>query len=318
MKIAARTHPKLYDLCDRLKCSRPTAMGYLELLWGGTSDHAPAGDIGKFTDGAIARWCDWTGEPSEFVSALVASGWIDESETHRLLIHDWHEHCPSWLRSRFTRGGFRFATTDEARNSTGEPSPVRTDDPTGDATSKRTGDPTDDRTDTPTTSQAKPSPTKSSQATPSQAAFAESNAWTMAAAAASGFGLATARAKVERCRASGVPVEQVGAALDYWREHSGEFDGAGALGMKLDSMVPGQRVSDGWPKRTRRPTNGVDVGAECDAVRALCDSELEDLARQAFAGKQGLMANWREQGRKSGACVEAIAAFRIRSRNGGV
>jgi len=313
MKMGAKRHPKLDELRTRLNCSRPTAIGYLELLWDGVSEFAISGNVGKFSDGVIAKWCDWEGDASEFVSALVVSGWLDSHETHRLVVHDWHQHCPNWVRSKLKRSGLKFAseTSDPTYTPTSDPTYVATGETTSEATYTVTSDGT-----IPTTScQATPSPTTTT--TTARGEHAESNAWTMAAAAASKMGLATARVKVERCRDSGVPIEQVEAALDYWRSHREEFDGPGALGMKLDAMVPGQPADEGWPKRTRPVARSDDIWAECDAVRALGDDELDGLAAAAFKGKLGLQTNWREQGRRSSSCIEHIARFRIRSRNNG-
>ena len=139
----------------------------------------------------------------------------------------------------------------------------------------------------------------------------------MAGGVVGSFGLGTARERVERCRDAGIPVEQIEEVLEFWRSHSGDFDGVGALGVKLDRIVLGQPVSDGWPKRTKRPTSSADIAAERDAVLALGDDELNALAAEAFAGKPGLMMNWKEIGRSASVCIDAISKFRISSRNGG-
>lgn len=110
MKRETLRHPKTYDLAARLKCSRPEALGFLTLLWDFCSESAPAGDIGKWPDGAIARGCDWPGDPAEFVLALVDSSWLDRSETYRLVIHDIHIHAEQWWRQKLTKLGMRFVT----------------------------------------------------------------------------------------------------------------------------------------------------------------------------------------------------------------
>ena len=55
MKKAALSHPKTHDLADRLEVTRPTVLGHLELLFDFTAEHAPQGNIGKWTNGSIAR-----------------------------------------------------------------------------------------------------------------------------------------------------------------------------------------------------------------------------------------------------------------------
>lgn len=313
MKIAARTHPKLYDLCDRLSCSRPAAIGYLELLWGGTAEHAPAGDVGKFTDGAIARWCDWQGEPSMFVESLAESGWLDASEAYRFVIHDWHEHAPNYVKAKLKKLSSPFlsalkSTSDPSVEATGE----RTVERYTEATASATASPTTRHV---TSSHATPRPATSRPA--SRVEQAGANRWEMLMSAAAAAGFEFPRKPLEACRERGLSSDDVSAVLDFWREHASEFDGHGALKTKLEAMFVGQPVEQGWPKRTRKPQpNGADVGAECEAVRALSDEELQCLAAEAFSRQPGLMANWKQQGRKSGACIEAIAKLRIRGRNG--
>jgi len=111
MKRETHRHPKTFELMAQLNCSRPEALGLLELLWDFAKDHAPRGDIGKWPDGAIARACDWAGPPDQFVKALVASKWLDRHELYRLVIHDWHVHAESWVRAKLMNaGGGGFVT----------------------------------------------------------------------------------------------------------------------------------------------------------------------------------------------------------------
>ena len=97
------THPKLYDLCSQLGCTRPEAIGYLELLWDFTADHAPGGGVGRWADGSIARACEWQGDAEAFVAALVSSGWLDADSGKRLVVHDWLDHCPRWVKAKVSR-----------------------------------------------------------------------------------------------------------------------------------------------------------------------------------------------------------------------
>ena len=108
MKREALTHPKLYHLADLLGCSRVTAIGHLELLFDFVSVQAPEGDIGKWPDGAIAKACDWEGNPAQFVHALVTARFVDEVPRYRLLVHDWPEHAQNWVRARLKNTGRTF------------------------------------------------------------------------------------------------------------------------------------------------------------------------------------------------------------------
>jgi hypothetical protein len=132
MKRGTPDHPKVYDLCDRLKIKRPTAIGYLELLWHFTAIYAPEGDIGRYSDKRIEAAMDWSGASGRLIQALISSGWLDEKpvnsvsttpqlvvnsvSTHAqltlrsLVVHDWHEHADQAVRKRLQRSGKQFVT----------------------------------------------------------------------------------------------------------------------------------------------------------------------------------------------------------------
>jgi hypothetical protein len=109
VKIGAIDHPKLYDLAARLDVNRPAAIGYLQLLWYFTAQHAVQGNVGKWTDAAIAKACDWEGDPVKFIGAMVAAHWIDADPTHRLLIHDWADHAEQWVKLKLQKNKLEFA-----------------------------------------------------------------------------------------------------------------------------------------------------------------------------------------------------------------
>jgi hypothetical protein len=109
MKLDALDHPKTLDFAARLGVSRPTAIGHLELLWAFVGKIAPQGNIGKFADGAIARSSEWQGDPAVFIDALLDAGFLDEDPEHRLLVHDWHDHCPRWVSAKLKKLGITFS-----------------------------------------------------------------------------------------------------------------------------------------------------------------------------------------------------------------
>src|SRR4051812_40196140 len=100
MKREGLRHPKTLDLMARLSINRREAIGLLDLLWDWAVDYAPSGDIGKWTNGVIAGAIEWPGDADELVGHLVGIGWIDEHPTHRLVIHDWPDHAPQFLRAK--------------------------------------------------------------------------------------------------------------------------------------------------------------------------------------------------------------------------
>lgn len=112
MKIEALDHPKTLDLAAQLQIELPTAIGHLELLWAFVAKKTPQGNIGKYRDGVIAGAAMWRGTPANFVQALVTAGYLDEDADHRLVVHDWPEHCPNWVRSKLKREGLNFCSYD--------------------------------------------------------------------------------------------------------------------------------------------------------------------------------------------------------------
>ncbi len=110
MKREALEHTKLKRLRRRLNLPKWQAVGLLETLWHLTAKQTPRGDIGKLSDEDIAIGIDYSGDEILMVDALVASGWVDRHPEHRLLIHDWHEHCDDGVHMKLARGRIFFAT----------------------------------------------------------------------------------------------------------------------------------------------------------------------------------------------------------------
>ena len=107
MKRGTSNHPKVYDLCEVLKMKRPTALGYLQLLWDFAAEYAPAGDVGRYADSRIEAALDWGGARGKLVAALVHSKWLDADPTSRLVIHDWLEHAEKSVHRRLQRASER-------------------------------------------------------------------------------------------------------------------------------------------------------------------------------------------------------------------
>ena len=150
MKRETLRHPKTYDLASRLGCSRPEALGFLTLLWDFTADMATDGSVGRWPDGSIAGACDWRGQADEFICALVDAGWLDRDPTHRLLVHDWHDHCERWVKAKLDKAGKKFATQ------------------TVEQTTEPTVEPTTERLCSTRPNQTKPNQTKPNQTKPNQ------------------------------------------------------------------------------------------------------------------------------------------------------
>ena len=111
MKRATSRHPKIFHLMREISITRRDAVGLLELLWEFTAEYAPRGDIGRHTDLAIAAALEWNGNPDELMRGLRESGWIDVSEEHRIVIHDWIDHAPEYVKKRVQRSDTTFVQT---------------------------------------------------------------------------------------------------------------------------------------------------------------------------------------------------------------
>jgi hypothetical protein len=137
---------------DSLGCDRPTALGYLELLWHLAAEMAPQGDVGRYSDKRLESALDWTGRgrrAGRLIQALVETRWLDadvevcevirrekrrvpttntpptESGNSefvevrpvdgkvRLLIHDWMDHADDSVRKKLARNGQGFLVVSE-------------------------------------------------------------------------------------------------------------------------------------------------------------------------------------------------------------
>lgn len=82
-------------------------VGLLESLWMFCQHNAKRGDIGRFSDLELAIELEWDGDPEELIDALVESRWLDRCALNRLVVHDWEDHAPRWLKGVVSRtGGF--------------------------------------------------------------------------------------------------------------------------------------------------------------------------------------------------------------------
>ena len=94
--------PKFKRLQRLLKLRRWEATGLLQALWHMTGEHAPRGDIGRWTNEEIADGIEWwdRGDPDDLIAALVQCRWLDEHPEHRLVVHDWPDHADRAVRQK--------------------------------------------------------------------------------------------------------------------------------------------------------------------------------------------------------------------------
>lgn len=100
---------KFKRLKMRLRLRHWQAVGLLESLWQCTALNAPDGDIGRLSNEDIAAELEWDDEPDELIGTLVACGWLDTDQQYRLIVHDWSDHVPTWLKGAYAKNGKQFA-----------------------------------------------------------------------------------------------------------------------------------------------------------------------------------------------------------------
>ncbi len=108
MKKNTPNHPKVRRLGRRIG-GQVIAIGVLEALWHFVAQFAPTGDVGRYQDEDIADGVFWDDDPTRLIDALVNSGWLERNETHRLIVHDWPEHCEDAVHLFLARNVQLFA-----------------------------------------------------------------------------------------------------------------------------------------------------------------------------------------------------------------
>lgn len=108
MKKGTQDHAKFNTLKAILKVPRYVVSGLLEELWSFAATSAISGDVGRYSNFQIAANMEWDGDPDELINALVESGWLDQDDESRLVVHDWFEHCPDWVKKRISRAEARL------------------------------------------------------------------------------------------------------------------------------------------------------------------------------------------------------------------
>lgn len=95
------------------------AVGILERLWHATITSAPRGDIGKIDDELIAELVGWYGDAVVLIEILTRTGWLDQCDVHRLIVHDWPDHAPRFVHGIVARkGGFARDYSSELQSAT--------------------------------------------------------------------------------------------------------------------------------------------------------------------------------------------------------
>lgn len=92
-----------------LKLNHWQTVGILESIWLMAQEDATDGAIGKYSNSDIAAAIEYEGNPDEMIQSLIESGWLDNDEEFRLIIHDWSDHVPKYIKGGFSKAGKLFA-----------------------------------------------------------------------------------------------------------------------------------------------------------------------------------------------------------------
>ncbi len=93
-----------------LKLPKYAGKGLLQDLWDFTALNAPEGNLGKFTNEEIALSIGYESDPDELIEVLLKRGWLDEHGSHRIVVHDWSDHCEDSIHDRLAKERRFFAS----------------------------------------------------------------------------------------------------------------------------------------------------------------------------------------------------------------
>lgn len=220
---------KFKKLSRRLGTPLYATIGLLEALWIATQKNAPRGDIGRFDNEAIAIEIGWEEDPDVLIGHLVDCGWLDENDEHRLVVHDWEEHAPSWVKRKLGRSKEVIVSSKSTLD--GTPSSVETT--------------CDEKSEPCTGLEATPNLTKPNLTKPSSSSKKKTFGKEEAKELVSNLGVRKLDC-VDAAFSSGITESELVDICDFF---GGSLlsDSPGTLYFKLTNWIPGQDVDDGWP-----------------------------------------------------------------------
>lgn len=101
LDTALPNHPKVRKL-DLLLGRHGNGLAVIVSLWCWADHYAPSGDITRHAIDDLAIACSVDPKRVDILSALISAGFVDATEDHRFVLHDWSEHqgAAIELRSR--------------------------------------------------------------------------------------------------------------------------------------------------------------------------------------------------------------------------
>lgn len=118
MKNGGPNHPKTIQLADLLGLERWGAVGIVETLIHWCRQYAIQGNIGKWSNKAIADGIGWKGDPDKLIQSLVLATFLDEHEDAeiRLIVHDIEKHADNTWKQNLEDAGLKWWNGKKPRN----------------------------------------------------------------------------------------------------------------------------------------------------------------------------------------------------------
>jgi hypothetical protein len=282
MKAGTQNHMKTKRLKRLLGLPLYRVVGLLETLWLLCVDCADEGNVGKFSDEEIADYLEWDGpqSPSDLVRALTDSGWLDADAEHRLVVHDWADHAPEFLKERVRKRHAREAkrrkqtTYDDSTRDSGGTKPD-----SGGTKPDASGPTRDQPPLVPSIpNQSQPIPT---QPIPTTTTGDAGRGWVVVEERLRGLGVREAETATTAAREHGCTVDQVQRLADHWERHrTREGWGVGLLHHAAERLQPGDAPQAILPA-CEPPRNAP-------AVANTLDPESQAMKRMARWWRQGV------------------------------
>lgn len=275
MKREAPNKLKFKQLQRALTLPLWQAVGLLETIWHITAINRPDGDIGYMTNVQIAALVEYSGDADQMVEALVDAKWLDRDHEFRLVIHDWSDHVPTYLKGAYRKNGKLFC--DEAirkRKTAAKQAQEQADRVTKTAAKH------------PLPNQTKPNLTSPPPVSPKSAAkqieeegvdvLSLDEEWDSLDCQLRRRGMGDAANALNGARSAGCTPPEVGLMLAHWEAYPKAW-GIGLLYARIMRLRPGDDPTVGWPAPSHEYVQAEEAKRPPRALRSTLDPETQSL-----------------------------------------
>ncbi len=231
----------------------------LERLWHATIANARRGDIGRLTDDDIAEEIGWLGDPALLIDALVESRWLERCDQYRLVVHDWPDHAPNFIKGNIAKHQSGWATSQgtlpkqPARENESEVLPKQPAQGNVLLAPSLSTLPKQHAQGTLPPNLTKLNPTKPPPPTSSEGAAPNGKStpnWVEVEGDLFTAGVAMTPAAIDSAKRHGCPPDLVRACVEHWHAQQPGWD-AGSLYTRIMQLRPGQDPELLWPPKSR-------------------------------------------------------------------